>query len=70
MASFRQPAASNLKRATQHLPGVGWPILADLSDEKARLKARTTYYYAVDSMEANGKRDRVKSTVKHFTTPQ
>ena len=25
-------------------------------------------YYKVDSMEANGKGDRVKSTVKHFTT--
>jgi hypothetical protein len=33
------------------------------------LKPRTTYYYAVDSMEANGKGDGVKSAVKHFTTP-
>jgi len=33
------------------------------------LKPRTTYYYTVDSMEANGKGDRVKSHVKHFTTP-
>src|SRR5947209_4814761 len=33
------------------------------------LKPRTTYYYTVDSMEANGKDDGVKSTVKHFTTP-
>jgi phosphodiesterase/alkaline phosphatase D-like protein len=33
------------------------------------LKPRTTYYYAVDSMEANGKRDGVRSAVKHFTTP-
>jgi len=33
------------------------------------LKPRTTYYYTVDSMEANGKGDRVKSPVKHFTTP-
>jgi hypothetical protein len=32
------------------------------------LKPRTTYYYTVDSMEANGKDDGVKSTVKHFTT--
>jgi len=32
------------------------------------LNPRTTYYYAVDSMEANGKADEVKSTVKHFTT--
>jgi hypothetical protein len=28
-----------------------------------------TYYYTVDSMEANGKGDGVKSTVKQFTTP-
>jgi len=34
------------------------------------LKPRTTYYYTVDSMEANGKGDRAKSTVKHFTTPR
>src|SRR5207253_9392800 len=33
------------------------------------LKPRTTYYDTVDSMEANGKDDGVKSTVKHFTTP-
>jgi hypothetical protein len=32
------------------------------------LKPRTTYYYTVDSMEANGKADGVKSAVKHFTT--
>ena len=34
------------------------------------LNPRTTYYYTVDSMEANGKGDRVKSTVKHFITPR
>ena len=34
------------------------------------LKPRTTYYYTVESMEANGTSDRVKSTVKRFTTPQ
>jgi len=34
------------------------------------LKPRTAYYYTVDSIEANGKRDGVKSTVKHFTTPR
>ena len=33
------------------------------------LKPRTTYYYTVDSMEANGASDRVKSAVKRFTTP-
>ena len=32
------------------------------------LKPRTTYYYTVDSTEANGKGDGVKSAVKHFTT--
>ena len=32
------------------------------------LKPGTTYYYTVESMEANGKSDRVKSTVKKFTT--
>lgn len=35
----------------------------------AGLKPRTTYYYKVDSMEANGNADGVKSGVKHFTTP-
>jgi len=33
------------------------------------LKPRTTYYYTVDSIEANGKSDVVKSIVKYFTTP-
>jgi hypothetical protein len=33
------------------------------------LKTATTYYYTVGSMEANGKDDGVKSTVKQFTTP-
>jgi hypothetical protein len=33
------------------------------------LKPATTYYYTVDSMEANGKRDGVKSPISHFTTP-
>ena len=32
------------------------------------LKPRTTYYYTVDSMEANGRGDGTKSAVKHFTT--
>ena len=34
------------------------------------LAPRTTYYFAVDSMEATGKGDGVRSTVKHFTTPR
>src|ERR1700757_4333658 len=33
------------------------------------LKPRTTYYYTVDSMESNGKSDRVTSSVQNFTTP-
>ncbi|MGF7182191.1 fibronectin type III domain-containing protein [Tunturiibacter psychrotolerans] len=33
------------------------------------LKPKTTYYYLVDSMQASGKSDGVKSSVKHFNTP-
>jgi prolyl oligopeptidase PreP (S9A serine peptidase family) len=33
------------------------------------LEQQTTYYYTVDSMEAAGKSDGVKSSVNHFTTP-
>ncbi len=33
------------------------------------LKPRTIYYYSVDSMQGNGKSDRVKSAVHHFTNP-
>jgi hypothetical protein len=33
------------------------------------LKPRTTYYYRVGSMEANGTDDGTKSAVKQFTTP-
>jgi hypothetical protein len=33
------------------------------------LKPRTTYYYTVDSMDANGTSDRVTSPVSIFTTP-
>jgi hypothetical protein len=32
------------------------------------LKPQTTYYYTVDSMEANGNGDELKSPVRHFTT--
>jgi hypothetical protein len=32
------------------------------------LQPRTTYYYTVDSMEANGKGDGVSGPVKQFTT--
>jgi hypothetical protein len=33
------------------------------------LEPRTTYYYTVDSMEASGKSDGVRSPVNRFTTP-
>jgi Purple acid Phosphatase, N-terminal domain len=33
------------------------------------LKPGTTYYYTVDSQQANGRSDGVKSSVKKFTTP-
>src|SRR6266853_3762261 len=33
------------------------------------LTPRTTYYYRVDSMEADGKSDEVTSPVNNFTTP-
>jgi hypothetical protein len=33
------------------------------------LKRQTTYYYTVDSMEATGESDGVKSSVNHFRTP-
>lgn len=33
------------------------------------LKPETTYYYTVDSIEAEGNDDGVKGSVKHFTTP-
>lgn len=33
-----------------------------------KLQPRTTYYYTVDSMEANGPRDGIKSPLSHFTT--
>ena len=33
------------------------------------LKPKTTYYYTVESAQATGENDGVKSAVKHFTTP-
>jgi phosphodiesterase/alkaline phosphatase D-like protein len=33
------------------------------------LKPGTTYFYTVDSMQADGRSDGVKSSVKKFTTP-
>jgi hypothetical protein len=47
-------------------PGHAYTVFRVRMDD---LTPRTTYYYKVDSMEANGKSDGVKSTIKHFTTP-
>ena len=47
-------------------PGLSYTVFRVRMDG---LKPRTTYYYTVDSTEANGKDDGVKSAVKHFTTP-
>jgi phosphodiesterase/alkaline phosphatase D-like protein len=33
------------------------------------LKSRTTYYYRVESMQANGEHDGVTSPIGHFSTP-
>jgi hypothetical protein len=33
------------------------------------LNPKSTYYYAVDSMQGNGRIDGVKSPIRHFTTP-
>ncbi len=43
-----------------------WTLFRVLFDG---LEPHTTYYYRVDSMEASGKSDGVKSSVNHFTTP-
>jgi phosphodiesterase/alkaline phosphatase D-like protein len=47
-------------------PGLSYTVFRVRMDG---LKPRTTYYYTVDSTEANGKVDGAKSAVKHFTTP-
>jgi Purple acid Phosphatase, N-terminal domain len=51
--------------ADQGEPGPSYTVLRMRMDG---LKPRTTYYYTVDSTEANGKGDGAKSAVKHFTT--
>src|SRR3984893_3430546 len=55
--------AKNPIRLNPHRPSVLFRVRMD------DLKPRTTYYYTVDSMEATGEGDGVKSTVKQFTTP-
>ena len=46
-------------------PGHSYTVFRVRMDE---LKPRTTYYYTVGGMEANGKDDGLNSEVKHFTT--
>jgi hypothetical protein len=46
-------------------PGHSYTVFRVRMDD---LKPRTTYYYRVDSIEANGNGDGVKSTLSHFTT--
>jgi UDP-N-acetylmuramyl tripeptide synthase len=33
------------------------------------LKSKTTYYFRIDSTQANGERDGATSTIRHFKTP-
>ena len=46
-------------------PGHSYTVFRVRMDD---LRPGTTYYYTVDSIEANGNSDGVKSSVKHFTT--
>ena len=46
-------------------PGHSYTVFRVRMDD---LKPQTTYYYTVDSMEANGNGDELKSPVRHFTT--
>lgn len=46
-------------------PGHSYTVFRVRMDE---LKPRTTYYYTVGAMEANGKDDGLRSEVKDFTT--
>jgi hypothetical protein len=46
-------------------PGYSYTVFRVRMDD---LRPGTTYYYRVDSIEANGNSDGVKSSVKHFTT--
>jgi purple acid phosphatase-like protein len=45
-------------------PGHSYTVFRVRMDD---LRPGTTYYYTVDSIEANGNSDGVKSSVKHFT---
>ena len=46
-------------------PGHSYTVFRVRMDD---LKPQTTYYYTVDSMEANGNGDELRSPVRHFTT--
>jgi purple acid phosphatase-like protein len=55
--------AKNPVRLNSSHPSTAFRVRLD------NLKPRTTYYYTVDSMDANGTSDRVSSPVSNFTTP-
>ena len=57
-----QTAKSSIRLNPSHTETVFRVRMGDLAP-------RTTYYYTVDSGEANGKSDGVKSSVRHFATP-
>src|SRR6266403_3897497 len=57
--------SQNAKSPIRLNPGHSYTVFRVRMDE---LKPRTTYYYTVGGMEANGKDDGLNSEVKHFTT--
>ena len=59
---LKQTAKSHIRLNRNH-PNTVFRVLVE------GLQPKTTYYYTVDSMQANGERDGVKSAVKKFTTP-
>jgi Purple acid Phosphatase, N-terminal domain len=59
---LRETASNPIRLNPSHSSTVFRVRLADL-------KPRTTYYYTVSSMEANGRNDGVTSAVSNFTTP-
>jgi Purple acid Phosphatase, N-terminal domain len=59
---LRQMAKSHIRLNQKHPETIFRVRVPDL-------KPATTYYYTVDSTQANGKSDGVKSPVRHFTTP-
>ena len=59
---LKQTAKSHIRLNRNH-PNTVFRVLVE------GLQPKTTYYYTVDSMQATGERDGVKSRVKKFTTP-